>query len=60
MIDKVSSRIDGNPRASHVTLEFLRLYQQLRFMYQQGGIWDPEFANAEQPFQDSCVSAVAS
>jgi radical SAM superfamily enzyme YgiQ (UPF0313 family) len=60
MIDKVWSRIGDNPRASHVTLEFLRLYQQLRFMYQHGGIWDPDIAKAELPFHHSCVSAVAS
>jgi len=58
MIDKVCSRIEDNPRASHVTMEFLRLYQQFRFMYQQGGIWNPDFAKAELPFQDSLVNVV--
>lgn len=58
MIDKVCSRIDDNPRASHVTMEFLRLYQQLRFMYQHGGIWDPGVAKAELPFQNSRMRAV--
>jgi len=50
MINKVCSRIENNPRVAHVTMEWLRLYQQLRFMYEQGGIWDPEFAKAELPF----------
>jgi len=50
MINKVCSRIVNNPRVAHVTMEWLRLYQQLRFMYEQGGIWDPEFAKAELPF----------
>src|SRR4030095_868888 len=57
MIEKVCSRIENNPRASHVTMEWLRLYQQVRFMYKQGGIWDPDFAKAEQPFQNSRVHA---
>jgi hypothetical protein len=57
MIDKVCSRIEDNPRASHVTLEFLRLYQQLRFMYKQGGIWNPDFAKGELPFQNARVHA---
>ena len=58
IIDKVCSRIEDNPRASHVTMEFLRIYQQLRFMYKQGGIWNPDFAKAELPFQNSLVNAV--
>jgi hypothetical protein len=39
-------------------MEFLRLYQQLRFMYKYGGIWDPNVAKAELPFQNSRVRAV--
>jgi hypothetical protein len=58
MIDKVCSRIQNNPRVSHVTMEWLRLYQQLRFMYKQGGIWDPDFAKAELPFQNARMRAV--
>src|SRR5688572_13721379 len=58
MIDKVCSRIRHNPRVSHVTMEWLRLYQQVRFMYQQGGIWDPDIAQAELPFQSSRMPAI--
>ena len=58
MIDKVCSRIENKPRASHVTMEFLRLYQQLRFMYKHGGVWDSSVATAELPFQNSRVRAV--
>lgn len=50
MIDRVCSRIEDKPRASHLTMEFLRLYQQLRFMYKQGGIWDPGFTYLASPF----------
>lgn len=58
MIDKVCSRIGNNPRASYVTMEFLRLYQQLRFMYKHGEIWDPGVAKTELPFQSSRARAV--
>jgi hypothetical protein len=58
MIDKVCSRIENKPRAAHVTMEWLRIYQQLRFMYKQGGIWDPGVATAELPFQNARVHAV--
>jgi radical SAM superfamily enzyme YgiQ (UPF0313 family) len=58
MIDKVCSRIENNPRVSHVTMEWLRLYQQVRFMYEHGGIWDPELAKAELPFQNVCHTQV--
>ncbi len=58
MLEKICPRIENNPRVSHVTMEWLRHYHQLRFMYKQGGIWDPDFAKAELPFQHSRVNAV--
>ncbi len=58
MLGKICSRIQNNPRVTHVTMEWLRLYQQVRFMYKQGGIWDPDFAKAELPFQNYRMSAV--
>jgi radical SAM superfamily enzyme YgiQ (UPF0313 family) len=58
MIDKVCGRIENNPRVKHVTMEWLRLYQQFRFMYKHGGIWDPESAKAELPFQNVCHNQV--
>jgi len=58
MIEKVCARIENNPRVSHVTMEWLRLYQQVRFMYEHGGIWDPELAKAELPFQNVCHTQV--
>jgi len=58
MIDKVYSRIEDNPRVSHVAMEWLRYYHQLRFMYKQSGIWNPDFAKAELPFQNSRLNAV--
>jgi hypothetical protein len=58
MIEKVCARIENNPRVSHVTMEWLRLYQQVRFMYKQGRIWDPDFAKAAPPFQNSRLYAV--
>jgi hypothetical protein len=58
MINKVCAKIQNNPRAAHVTMEWLRLYQQVRFMYKQGGIWDPDVAKVEQPFQNSRMRAV--
>jgi hypothetical protein len=48
---------DLQPRVSHVTMEWLRLYQQIRFMYKHGGIWNPDFAKADLPFQSSTASA---
>jgi len=50
MIERVGRRIGNSPRISHVTMEWLRHYQQVRFMYQQGGIWNSEIARTTDPF----------
>ena len=50
MVERVCRRIENSPRVSHVTMEWLRHYQQVRFMYEQGGIWDPDIDRSADPF----------
>jgi radical SAM superfamily enzyme YgiQ (UPF0313 family) len=53
MIEKVYPRVENKPRLAHVTMEWLRHYHQVRFMYEKGGIWNPDLAKSELPFQNS-------
>jgi radical SAM superfamily enzyme YgiQ (UPF0313 family) len=53
MVERVWRRIEGKPRVAHVTMEWLRHYQQVRFMYERGGIWDARVGETAQPFQTS-------
>ena len=57
MIARVCRRIEDKPRVAHVTMEWLRHYQQLRFMYQRGGIWDANVAETARPFQVQLMKA---
>jgi hypothetical protein len=60
MVEKVRGRIENKPRVSHVTMEWLRHYHQVRFMYERGGIWDPGLAGTRRPFETSVKDVRAS
>jgi len=51
MVEKVWRRAEHKPRVAHVTMEWLRHYHQVRFMYDRGGIWDSNLATTRLPFE---------
>jgi hypothetical protein len=43
---------------AHVTMEWLRHYHQVRFMYKEGGVWDPQLAMSALPLRKALAKAV--
>lgn len=57
LLNTVLHRVENKPRVAHVAMEWLRHYHQVRFMYEKGGIWNPELATTARPFQYSGAAA---
>ena len=58
LVEKVRRRVANHPRVAHVAMEWLRHYQQVRFMYARGGVWDSNLAATRRPFSAPVATEV--